>query len=186
MVNALYDHGEEVALCQQKQVRCSSYVGGGGVYRKSVDVPALADRARTLLEELDYHGLACIEYMEDERTGEFKLAEINPRLWQSLASTIRTGVDFPYYYWLRATDTDVDVDTSYELGVGTHMLEGELAYLLSLVRDDSPHVERPSMLRAGSAVLWSCLTDPHFDYLKLDDPGPFLQSLLRVFPHRRG
>lgn len=185
MVNALYDHGEPVALCQQRQVRCSSYVGGGGVYRESVDIPALSTAARTLLDELDYHGLACIEYLEDANTGEFKLAEINPRMWQSLGSTVRTGADFPYYYWLTATGSDEIIDPSYELGVGTHMLEGELAYLLSLFRDSSPHVERPSLPAAVAAVAWSCLRDPEFDYLKLDDPLPFVRSALRVFPTRR-
>lgn len=185
MVNALYDHGEPVAVCQQRQVRCTSYVGGGGVYRKSVDIPELETAARTLLDELDYHGLACIEYMEDATTGEFKLTEINPRMWQSLASTVRTGADFPYYYWLTATDGIEDIDPSYELGVGTHMLEGELAYLLSLFRDSSPHVERPSLPGAISEVAWSCITDPEFDYLNLDDPLPFVRSALRILPHRR-
>jgi predicted ATP-grasp superfamily ATP-dependent carboligase len=185
MVNALYDHGEPVAVCQQRQVRCSSYVGGGGVYRESVDIPELEWAARTLLDELDYHGLACIEYMEDAETGEFKLAEINPRMWQSLSSTVRTGADFPYYYWLTATGSDEIIDPSYDLGVGTHALEGELAYLLSLFRDSSPHVERPSLPAAVSSVVWSCLRNPEFDYLKLDDPRPFLRSALRVLPHRR-
>ncbi len=185
MVNALYDNGEPVAVCQQQQVRCSSYVGGGGVYRKSVDIPELGSAARTLLDALDYHGLACIEYLEDARTGEFKLLEINPRMWQSLGSTVRTGADFPYYYWLTAIDSPVAIDPSYDLGVGTHMLEGEISYLLSLFRDSSPHVERPSLPIAISDVVWSCLTDPEFDYLKLDDPMPFVRSALRVLPHRR-
>jgi predicted ATP-grasp superfamily ATP-dependent carboligase len=185
MVNALYDHGEPVALCQQRQVRCSSYIGGGGVYRESVDIPELERVARRLLSELDYHGLACIEYMQDAETDEFKLAEINPRMWQSLGSTVRTGADFPYYYWLVATDGTADIDPSYDLGVGTHLLEGELTYLLSLLRDTSPHIDRPSLPAALGAVVWSCLTDPHFDYLKLDDPLPFVQSALRVLPHRR-
>ncbi|WP_340097697.1 ATP-grasp domain-containing protein [Salinibaculum salinum] len=185
MVNALYDNGEPVAVCQQRQVRCSSYVGGGGVYRESVDIPELESAARTLLDALDYHGLACIEYMEDATTGEFKLLEINPRMWQSLASTVRTGADFPYYYWLTATDSPDVIDPSYDLGVGTHMLEGELSYLLSLFRDSSPHVERPSLPAAISDVVWSCLTDPEFDYLKLDDPLPFVRSALRILPHRR-
>lgn len=162
MVNALYDHGEPVALCQQRQLRCASYVGGGGVYCESVDIPALEDVAHTLLDELDYHGLACIEYMEDEVTGEFKLAEINPWMWQSLSSTVRTGADFPYY-WLTATDSAADIDPSCDLGVGTHMLEGELAHLLSLFRDRSPYVERPSVLVTTLTVVWSMLTDPEFD-----------------------
>jgi len=50
---------------------------------------------RDLLDWLDWHGLACIEYIGDADTGEFVLVEINPRMWQSLAGAVAAGADFP-------------------------------------------------------------------------------------------
>jgi len=138
MIGGLYDHGEPLATFQHRQIRGDTYAGGGGVYRESVAIPELDSVARTLLDELDWHGLACIEYMRHEETGEFVLTEINPRTWQSLTSTVRVGADFPLYYW-RATMGERDrIDCDYEVGVGTHSLHGELEHLLSIFRNDSP------------------------------------------------
>jgi len=177
MVAALYDHGEPLATFQHRQVRGNSYTGGGGVYRRSVAIPELGAVARDLLGELEWHGLACIEYMRHAETGEFVLTEINPRMWQSLPSTVRAGADFPYYYWLAATGQPEAIDADYELGVGSHLLNGELGYLTSVVRDESPLVPTPSLPGTAVTILASCLREPHFDYLSLDDPGPFLRGI---------
>lgn len=177
---ALYDHGEAVATFQHRQIRGNSYTGGGGVYRKSVDIPELDAVGRRLLDELEWHGLACIEYMRDDRTGEFVLTEVNPRMWQSLPTAIRAGADFPYYYWLVATGHADAVEPGYRVGAGSHILYGELGHVLSVLHDVSPVVERPSFLRTTARVLWSCIVDPHFDILQFDDPRPFLRGVLSV------
>lgn len=181
MVGALYDHGTPLATFQHRQIRGDSYTGGGGVYRESVHIPELEEVARNLLEQLEWHGLACIEYMQHRDTGEFVLTEINPRMWQSLASAVRTGADFPYYYWLQANNRTDEITSGYELGNGSHFLRGELVHLLSLVRDDSPMVEQPHVPGRAVAMIYSCLVEPHFDYLHLDDPFPFIQDLYNVF-----
>jgi len=177
MIGALYDHGEPLAMFQHRQIRGDTYAGGGGVYRESVAIPELEAVARALLDELDWHGLACIEYMRHEETGEFVLTEINPRMWQSLPSTVWAGADFPLYYWLAAAGKQDKVDCDYELGVGTHSLHGELQHLLSIFRTDSPLVAKPSVTRRAREILTSCLREPNFDYLALDDPRPFVQGL---------
>ncbi|RLM57648.1 carboxylate--amine ligase [Halobellus sp. Atlit-31R] len=176
MFAALYNHGDPLSTFQHEQIRGNSYIGGGGVYRRSTDIEALERVARKLLGRLEWHGLACIEYIRDARTGEFKLLEINPRMWQSLPSTVYAGADFPYHYWLTASGHAERIDPDYELGVGTHMLYGEAKYLLSLLRDDSPNVEKPAIYSELGSVVASCLTEPHFDFFSLDDPRPFLQG----------
>ncbi len=176
MVGALYDHGEPVATFQHEQIRGSSYVGGGGVYRESTFDPELEDVARRLLEELDWHGLACIEYMRHPETGEFYLTEINPRMWTSLSANVQMGADFPRYYWKLATGREDEIDPDYEHGVGCHYLKGELNYLLSLYRDESPLVDRPGLLRSIGEIAASCYRQPRFDVLSRDDPLPFVQD----------
>jgi hypothetical protein len=178
LFGALYDHGEAVATFQHRQIRGETYAGGGGSYRESVFIPRLEEVGRTLLDHLDWHGLACIEYMEDAETGEFVLTEINPRTWRSLAFAVRTGADFPYYYWLLANGRRDRIEPGYEVGIGGHLLHGELKYLLSVLRDDYPTVERPRLRTALKRILWSCYTDPRFDYLRLDDPEPFVRGVL--------
>lgn len=177
---ALYDRGEVLSTFQHRQIRGDSYTGGGGVYRESVHDPRLEATGRRLLDHLDYHGLACIEYMKDAETGEYVLTEINPRLWQSLPCAYEAGADFPYDYWLLANDRRERIEAGYETGIGSHLLYGEVGHLLSLVTDDSPLVERPSIPRTTATVAASCYRMPNFDVFKFDDPRPFLRGFTHV------
>ena len=178
MVGALCERGEPVATVQHRQFRGTSYTGGGGVYRESVRDDDLAAAARSLLEELEWHGLACIEYMRHPETGEFYLTEINPRLWTSLSANARMGADFPRYYWQAATDRVDEIDAGYDVGVGCHYLKGELMHVLSLVREDSDLVERPSIAGTLRAIGRTCYDQPNFDLLSRDDPWPLVQDVL--------
>lgn len=177
LFGALYDHGEPLATFQHRQIRGNSYTGGGGVYRKSTDIPELDRVGRELLESIDYHGLACIEYMKHEETGEFYLTEINPRLWQSTPCAVRAGAEFPWYYYLHAVGRTDEIDPEYEVGVGTHQLYGEVMYFKSLFTDTSPIVDRPSIPLTAWEIAKSCYDDPRFDDLRFDDPLPFVRSV---------
>ncbi|WP_259517205.1 carboxylate--amine ligase [Halanaeroarchaeum sp. HSR-CO] len=182
LYGALYDHGEPVTTFQHRQIRGDSYSGGGGVYRKSIDDPELDRVARRLLDHLDFHGLACIEYMKRADTGEYVLTEINPRLWQSLACADHAGADFPYRYW-QVANGEVEAEAAiddYEVGVGSHLLYGELGHLQSILTEDSPFVEPPSFTRTAWEVGASCIDTPNFDLLRFDDPMPFVRGLEHV------
>lgn len=178
---ALYDHGDPVATFQHRQIRGNSYTGSGGVYRETVDIPELEATARTLLDELDWHGLACIEYMEDAETGEFKIAEINPRMWQSLACAVHAGADFPYWYWLLDGGHPDLITPDYETGVGSHYLYGEAEHLVSILREDSPLIEKPSLSSSVWEIVKSCFEMPNFDYLRYDDPFPFVREVRNIW-----
>ncbi|ELY54753.1 carboxylate--amine ligase [Natronolimnohabitans innermongolicus] len=178
MIGALYDHGEAVATFQHRQLRGSSYTGGGGVYREATAIPELEDAAVALLDELEWHGLACIEYMRHPETGEFYLCEINPRMWTSLAANVRMGADFPAYYWQLATDRADEIDDSYDVGAGSHYVKGELLYLSSLFRKDSDLVDRPSLPETLREMAASWYRHPTSDTFQRDDPWPFVQSYL--------
>lgn len=174
---ALYDRGEPVATFQHRQRRAYKYSGGSSAFRESVDIPDLASAGRRLLDELGWHGLAMVEFLRDPVTGEFELMEVNPRFWTSLPFTIQAGVDFPYYYWLLANGRGAEVDSDYDVGIGGHLLRGELLYLYSLFFEDYPLVERPPRARSIAAVAYSMLRHPRFDVLSVDDPAPFVRDL---------
>ncbi|WP_114575817.1 carboxylate--amine ligase [Saliphagus sp. LR7] len=171
LFGALYDEGRPLGTFQHRQIRGDSYTGSGGVFRESVDIPELEAAGQAIFDELDWHGLACIEYVRDE-TGEFSLVEINPRMWQSLACATRAGSEFPWWYWLSVTGRTDGIDAGYEPGVGTHYLYGEVEHLVSVRRKESALVERPSLLARAAEIGRSCCEVPAFDMLHPDDPRP--------------
>lgn len=174
---ALFDHGTPVATFQHRRVRSFRYTGGASVFRESVKLPDLKRSGMAVLESLDWHGPAMVEFKRNPHTDEFVLMEVNPRFWGSLALSVAAGVDFPYWYYRLATDElDVPAVPDYRAGVGCHLLRGELAYALNLFLVDSDHVERPSRPRELLAVCRSLISDPQFDLLSARDPRPFLRD----------
>ncbi|WP_066382508.1 carboxylate--amine ligase [Halalkalicoccus paucihalophilus] len=174
---ALFDRGTPLATFQHRRVRSYHYTGGASVYRVAVDDPESRSAGLAVLEALEWHGPAMVEFKRDPRTGALTLMEVNPRFWGSLALAIHAGVDFPYHYYRLAAGDPVERPPTYEVGVSSHVLRGELVYLLSLLRDDGSPGERPALGSELAAVVRSVLTHPEFDYCSLDDPRPFLADL---------
>jgi len=83
--------------------------GQFSTFVESVDEPGVIDPAVRLLESLRFTGLAEIEFKQDPRDGEFKLLDVNPRVWGWHTLSRRAGVDFPYLLWLLAHGEPVPV-----------------------------------------------------------------------------
>ncbi len=183
---AMYDHGEPVATFQHCQRRGWKYCGGPSAYRETVYDPELEEAGRALLDELEWHGLAMVEFLRDTDAEEYKLMEINPRFWSSLPFSVQAGADFPYYYWQQARGEPIDVDDSYEVGIGGHLLRGELSYLHSVATEEYPMVERPDFGDAAREVVSSIVRQPRFDYAVSDDLMPFFRDGLNLVHAVRG
>ncbi len=177
---ALYDHGDQVATCLKGQVRAYQYEGGTSVCRETVEMPELRAAGQKLLDNLDWHGPAAVQFIRDNETGEFVLLEINPRFWVSLSCAVRAGLDFPYYLWRMATGEPILIDEEYEVGVMTHLLRGELVHLHSVLRGTNPYIDPPAFRTRALEVAKSCYEQPNFDYLTPDDPGPFVRDILNL------
>lgn len=73
--------------------------GQFSTFVESVTEPKVAHSAERLLASVRFNGLAEIEFKQDPRTGEFKLLDVNPRVWGWHTLSRRAGVDFPYLLW---------------------------------------------------------------------------------------
>lgn len=183
---ALYDHGEAVTTAQKRMVRGFKYARGPSVCHETARDPGLERAGRKLLDALDWHGLASVGFIRENRTGKFYLLEINPRFWASLPLDVHAGIDFPLYYWQLSTGEPTTAEADYgryEAGKRTHLLRGELSYLESVLREDYGYVQRPRFRNAVWDVATSIATQPHFDFLSADDPGPFVGDVLRTLPY---
>lgn len=74
--------------------------GHATTYAVTVDKPELEEMTRKLLAEMGYYGLSEVEFMLDERDGQYKLLEINARAWGWHTIAIGAGVDLPYLSYL--------------------------------------------------------------------------------------
>ncbi len=177
---ALFDRGEPVATFQHRRERSYTYAGGASVYRRAVDVPALERHGLALLEALDWHGPAMVEFRRDADDGSFRLLEVNPRFWGSLPLAVHAGVDFPSLYYDLAADRLDEPVFDYDVGVGCHTLVGELSYLHSVARYEFDHVDAPSLAGACYDVATSLLRDPRFDFASLGDARPFARQVANL------
>lgn len=176
-LGVLYDDGEPVVETQKRVLRGVKYYCGPSVYHESVDLPELEAFGRRLLTHLDWHGPADVDVIRDEETGEYLLLEVNPRFWATIQMEINAGFDFPYYFWRMARgDADYPVPRA-QAGIASHFLLGEMSYLLSVLTEENPLYERPTLPTTLWEMARSLLADRRFDLLDLDDPLPFVYCL---------
>lgn len=70
--------------------------GQASTFAELVDIPELHNLSEKFLSLIGFYGIAEVEFMEDPRDGEYKLIEVNPRLWGWHTLAIAAGVDLPY------------------------------------------------------------------------------------------
>ena len=110
-VCVLYDHGRCVASFAERYLRCKEQGKfGTSTLRETYDNHQLISKAISIMDKLEWHGVAHLDFVADGN-GEFKLIEINPRLWGALALAMFSGVDFPYLWYLTAIGRN-DMDSS--------------------------------------------------------------------------
>ena len=77
----LMEHGQVLRHYQHQRVRTYPTDGGVSSCAKTVHIPEIAAAGATILGELNWHGLAMLEFLQDPATGRYLAIECNPRLW---------------------------------------------------------------------------------------------------------
>jgi predicted ATP-grasp superfamily ATP-dependent carboligase len=85
--------GEALGLFSGRKLRQTPPGAGTCRVGESVWVDEVVEHGLRYLEGLGFHGLAQVEFKRDGRDGEYKLMEINPRLWQWHGLAGACGVD---------------------------------------------------------------------------------------------
>ena len=180
---ALCHEGKVVASVGHRRMRSMHPTGGAAVVKTTVALDAgMETHARKLLQELQWEGVAMVEFKQDEGTGTPYLLEINPRFWGSLPLAVRAGVDFPFLYFLLAEgkldQVQALAEKPYERRVTTRHMTGDMRHLLTTLfrKDPMRKVTYPSRPRAVLDFLagfW--LTDDVFSW---SDPVPFVMEVL--------
>jgi predicted ATP-grasp superfamily ATP-dependent carboligase len=114
---SIFDRGEPKAIFMHKRIREYPITGGPSTAAESYYHPRLKELGLKLLKELNWNGVAMVEFKQDIKDGEFKLMEINPKFWGSLNLAIASGVDFPYLFCLQAMREKYQPVFDYKKGV---------------------------------------------------------------------
>jgi len=83
--------GQVIGAYTHKRIRTSPEEGGVTVLSCLNDNPRLIEQGKALLEHAGWEGLIMLEYIYDERSGEYKLIEANPRSWGSIMLSEYSG-----------------------------------------------------------------------------------------------
>lgn len=91
----LMNHGRPVRSLASRRVLTTSPTGGSGILTETIARPAFFDQAVALLEALNWHGPADVEFLIDQDDGTAYFIEVNGRLWGTTGLSVAAGVNFP-------------------------------------------------------------------------------------------
>jgi predicted ATP-grasp superfamily ATP-dependent carboligase/GNAT superfamily N-acetyltransferase len=104
----LYQNGRCVTSFAERYIRCKEPGKfGTSTLREPFDNPQLIAKATAVMDRLKWNGVAHIDFVACKE-GNFRLIEVNPRLWGALALSVFAGVDFPYLWYLAAMGESID------------------------------------------------------------------------------
>lgn len=181
-----YQRGKPVAQFSHKRLREKPPSGGVSVLRESAQVSPEARRyAQLLLEELQWHGVAMVEFKMDEADQTLKLMEINGRFWGSLQLAIDAGVDFPHLLLQTMADEPMKPIATYRLGVRSRWFLGDLDALLMRLFKSSEELHLPpghdGKLRAIIRFMKLRQRDTYNEIFRFSDIRPALYEVQRWF-----
>ncbi len=160
---ALYQQGVCKRVFMHRRVRENPPSGGASSCAESFYDPKLKNYGVRLLDRMNWHGVAMVEFRYDTQDGDYKLLEVNPKFWGSLDLALGCGVDFPYFLCQMAAGEDLEYSEQFEVGTRFHWpLSGEFQHCW----------KRPASI---GAVLVDCLNPRVRSNLWLSDFVPNLR-----------
>lgn len=119
LVGLLYDfEGRMIRSFASRSIKTLYPTGGPATGGVSLHLPELvAETERCIRRVGEWIGPVCAEWMLDPRDGQFKLIEINPRLWGYGSLATASGTNFPATLVDMALGKAVGADPGYQAGV---------------------------------------------------------------------
>ncbi len=136
-VTTLFDHGRCVAKMTYRNLRAFPRQTGAGALREAVPMPEAEAEAVRLLEHLDWHGIAELDFRKSAG-GDSYLIEVNPRFFGGLPQAVAANVDYPHLLYRIAAGEIVAEHTEVDYSVRTETpITGLLATLDEIAHDDA-------------------------------------------------
>ncbi len=171
---AIYDNGILKDFFMHRRIRENPISGGSSVCAESIFDNKLFNYGTKLLDNLNWHGVAMVEFKKDYRSGEFFLMEINPKFWASHDLAIASGINFAEKYLQinNIKNLNIKKNKTYEVG---YILNKKFQWL---ARDLRTNLFNPIRL---FKVFYYFLILKANNNLYIRDPFPTLYLIMYAF-----
>lgn len=163
--------GEALASFTARKLVQSPDDFGTGCLVESDEIPEIAELSRRLWQELDYEGMAEVEYKYDAAAGVYRLIEINTRHWDWHQLGRASGVNLTWTAYSHLTGREVTRQTQKVARAKWIAEDALFTYLLTALY----------RRRIGPRQLWAKLAGPKiYSMFVWNDPLPFLRYAFSV------
>lgn len=179
----LRHRGKIVLRFAHRRLHEVPWTGGVSAYCESSNDTEVLDAGERLLEEIDYEGVAMVEFRKEPGKPPVFL-EINGRLWGSLGLALAAGADFPRAMVECHLDGKTDVEQpDLSRRVRWHDPGLQMDYLRSLWTKAPGPIDGPPPRWRGSLRVLGCFLNPRVksDWWQWNDPVGTLKRYARLW-----
>jgi len=142
----------------------------------------IVERGVDVLREFGYYGTSEVEFLRDERDGEFKLLDINTRVWKWIGLPIAAGVDLPWLAYADAVYGRVKTAGRQREGLRWVYLKDYVALRRATSGIDETTLSEKDWLELVAGEDGGGIVDA---VLARDDPAPFVRLMESLFEKRQ-
>lgn len=88
--------------------------GHASTFAELVNIPEIKKTAEKFLKIIGYYGIGEVEFMKDPNSNQYKLLEVNPRIWGWHTLAIAARVDLPYLLYLDMLGEKIEIPIPIE------------------------------------------------------------------------
>jgi predicted ATP-grasp superfamily ATP-dependent carboligase len=147
-------------------------------------VEEIAERGVAVLKAFNYQGISEVEFIYDDKSREYKLLDVNTRVWKWIGLPIHAGIDLPYLAYADAVNGQVEAAGRQRDGIRWTYLKDYIA-----LRSRRRVSEEATLAEQDWINLIAHNTDAEGEVidavLSSDDPAPFAKLIESLFDERQ-
>jgi D-aspartate ligase len=147
-------------------------------------VKEIVERGVDILNQFGYHGISEVEFIYDAPSGDFKLLDINTRVWKWIGLPMRAGIDLPWLAYADAVFGNVEAAERQRDALRWVYLKDYVT-----LRRERAGVPATTLARQDWLDLITGRMDSDSEIvdavLSSDDPEPFVQMMESLFAKRQ-
>lgn len=147
-------------------------------------VEEIVERGVDILKQFGYHGISEVEFIYDEKSRDFKLLDINTRVWKWIGLPIQAGIDLPWLAYADAVLGNIEAAGRQRDGLRWVYLKDYIALRRARAGVEETTLTRKDWLDliAGPAESSGEIVDA---VMSSDDPEPLVQMIESLFTKRQ-